>query len=589
MRGIDGSVIINLGDGKSTKINSPLTSLAISTLNENETTYNLYPSRLNEPPIITAGIYEASIPQVRSIQAAEPGTRLMYLNADQTIRIAVGKTITLRIQAQQPDTLNVENGVPEIIPSTEKLTYIWRKDNIAINATENRQNDQPGYIVIENALIIINPDTTYSGTYTCDVNNDIGTTSSEDVELEVIDVQNNPFFKLNHVTNPIGINNREGWIDSIGSIQVRGFSNSTSDDLKRVEKADEFAYIADMLNPNPLDLYDTYGDLLNYDPYWLVTNGSYFTRTKINYYINGEVLTVSAYQDIDLTEVQEYIQGSIYGVTGAKAVFSCYIGNAVSRFLHTAPFRTPKLRRPRRNYIFEEPRLSFANMQLAGLPEINETVEVLLEEYDKETQLPSIILDESTNRIQKVPRISFLDPWTVAKNNVSGGGRLQNLNAVINRVYDNNNDNKYTLGQFIQHNKVTINQLNYNTTKVRIRLNFSINDIRLVEEDPSYTEDTDEIYDIISWQKPYAYNPNTGQLVNDGEFIGYEQSQTPRNANKPVSNYIPKNGISRGLVTGINFNIMPILDNTVIRQSIQVTGRRSSLFSTFTTLPNPTI
>ncbi len=586
MRGIDGSVIINLGDGESTKINSPLTSLAVSTLNENETVYNLYPSRLNEPPIITAGIYEASIPQVKPIQAVEPGTRLMYLNSDQTIRIAVGKTTTFRIQAQQPDTLNVENGIPKIIPSTEKLSFIWRRDGVVINTTQNRQSDQPGYIVIENTLTIINPDPTYGGVYSCDVVNDIGTTSSEDVELEVIDVQNNTFFKLNHVTNPIGANNVDGWIDSIGNIQVRGFSNIPSDDFKKIEKPDEFGYTSDMLNPNPLDLSDTYGELLNYDPYWLVTNGSYFTRTKINYYINGEVMTVSAYQDIDLTEVQEYIQGSIYGVTGVRAIFSCYIGNAVSRFLHTAGFRTPRQRRFRRNYRFEEPRLSLANMQLAGLPEINETVEVLLEEYDKETQLPSILFNESTNRIQKVPRVSLLDPWTAAKNSVSGGDRLQNLNAAVNRLYNNRDEDKYTLGQFIQHNKIIINQLNFNTTKVRIRLNFSISDVRLTDENLSYTENTDEIYDIISWQKPYAYT-TAGQLVENGQFIGYEQSQLARNADKPVSTYIPKNGISRGLVTGLNFNIIPILDNTVVRRNIQVTGGRNSLFSTFTTLPNP--
>lgn len=560
MRGRDGSVLIDLGDREKTLITRPLTSLPISTTDENDTLYNLYPTRLNEPPIITSGIIEASTPKIYSIQAVEPTRNALYINNDQTIRVATGKTITLRVVAEQPSILNVENGIPQIIPTGTGLTYVWRKDGVVISGTLNRQSTQPGYIINNNELTISNPDTTFSGIYTCDISNDISTTSAEDLEFEFIDVKNNPLFKLNHVVNPIAVNGLDGWTTTIGSTQVQEFSSLPTSEFKLIEKTDIFGYTTDMLAPYPTDLDAFYNDITNYKPINIIESGRYFTRSKINYYVNGEVITVSMYQDIDLIDLQEYIQGSIHGVRGLSANFSCYIGNAVSRFLHNQSFITPNNRRDRRKYNFSQSRLSLANMELAGLPEINESVQVILEQYDKETLVPTTTRNEN-GRVVTVPRIILQDPWTVAKNAVTNSDRFLKTNEMANYLYGPNDTARYTSGQFIQHNEAAIIRLNFNTTKIRIKINFSISDVRLVDLDTIFTENTDEIYDIISWQKPYSRNVATGNVQDNGNFIYYQLSQRLRNASRPTQGYIPKNGISRALVTGVNFNVSPILDD----------------------------
>ena len=103
-----------------------------------------------------------------------------------------------------------------------------------------------------------------------------------------------------------------------------------------------------------------------------------------------------------------------------------------------------------------------------------------------------------------------------------------------------------------------INQLNFNTTKIRIRLNFTSADIRLSDLDPTFTENTDEIFDLISWQKPYKRN--TSPLTQEGDFIYFSLSQLPKNQGKPITKFVSKNGVSRGLITGLNLNLIPLLD-----------------------------
>ena len=565
MRSIDGSVILDLGDGKNTTITKPLTSLPISTVDENDTNYNLYPVPLNEPPIITRGIQDASTPKIRPIQAIQLGIQSLYINGDGTVRIALGSTITLRVNAEQPNILNVENGVPKIIEAEQKLTYVWRKDNNVIT-TENPSANEPGFIINGNELTIQNPDLTYSGLYSCDVLNDIGATSSEDIELEIVDVENNQLFRLNHIVNPIGRNGMDSWTNTVGQIQTRGFSNIPTEEFKQPNKPDLFGYTSDMLNPDPLNLY--YGYVSNYNPYTLLANANYFTRSNIDYFINGEVAIASCYQDIDLTDLQEYIQGSVYGITGLTGVFTCYIGNAGSRFLHSQNFISPTSRRRKSRYKPGESRLSLDNMRIAGLPEINETVEVIIEQYDKETLIPSRYRIENGS-ILSGPRITLLDPWRKTLDSINTNNLFQKVETAASRLFGGNSNNVYTLGQFIQHNKVVIDPINFNATKVRIRLNFRVNDSRLTEEDPKFTENTNEIYDINSWQQPYGPSESGGVVVsNTNLYIATNQASRPRNQNRPISAYIPKNGMSRGLVTGLNFNVVPRLrdqsdENTV--------------------------
>ncbi len=273
--------------------------------------------------------------------------------------------------------------------------------------------------------------------------------------------------------------------------------------------------------------------------------------------------------DFSLTENEDewdaidQFQNSVYGVKGVRGIFTCYIGNAISRFLHNSGYTTITARNRKKarlgsNYNLGQSRLSLENMLRAGLPEINETIEVVIEEYNGNNRIPTSILDLESDVARRVSRISLLDPWTKVKNSTNNNDLFGRINQMATKLYGSNEDTKYTMGQYIEHNKVIINQLNFNTTKIRIRLNFTSADIRLSDLDPTFTENTDEIFDLISWQKPYKRN--TSPLTQEGDFIYFSLSQLPKNQGKPIAKFVSKNGVSRGLITGLNLNLIPLLD-----------------------------
>ena len=100
MRTDDGKLIINLGDSVSEVVSGSFTALDKSTVNENQTEYVLYPLELNDVPIITKNIYDASTPQIlrEEIALSTPDDKkYMFLSQDGTVKVAVGANFTLSI------------------------------------------------------------------------------------------------------------------------------------------------------------------------------------------------------------------------------------------------------------------------------------------------------------------------------------------------------------------------------------------------------------------------------------------------------------------------------------------------------------
>jgi len=554
MRSLDNRVILDLGDKINSTISGSLSSLAISQTDENDTTYTLFPTALNNPPIITNGIIDASTPQIKPIQAVDEGEYRLYINSDSTIRVIPGQNIKFKVEAIQPDTLNVENGIPRIIPARSSLTYLWRKDGVEIT-------NSPSSSVIRNELVLINIDSTFTGLYSCDVNNDISTTLSEDIDLEVVDIESNIHFLTNKVTNPFLLNGTDGWSNVVGEVQARQISKQPTQNFKIVSDIESFGYTTDMFYPRPYQLNFT--DIEGYNINNLVNGGGYLSRQKINYAQNGETTIVSAYQDIDLTDIQEYIQNSIYGLKGVRAVFTCYIGNAVTRFIHSEYVANLKKRRNKKSYWLSKPRLSRENWLVAGPPEVNERVEVIIEEYDLDNRLRSRVLDLTTGNIREQSSIILLDPWTKAIQSnfgqkVSSESRGDKYDAAILASDElfGNDESKNTLGQYIEHNKVVIDKLNFNTTKIRIRINFSMFDVRLTEMDDDFYSTSDELYDIVSFQKTWktkTYEESAGD--------NYIANKMWPDKSKAIQKKIPKLGVSRGLVTGLNLNLIPLIED----------------------------
>ena len=251
MRSLDNRLILDLGNNTNTRISGSLTSLEISEVDENDTIYALFPTTLNNPPIITGGIADASIPQIKPAQALNKNEYSLYVNSDSTVRVVTGETIKLRVEAIQPNTLNVENGIPKILPPRTRLDYLWRKDGVEIATTPSSNPSQ--YIVSENELTLSNIDLTFTGVYSCDVSNDISSTVSENIDLEIVDLESNDQFLTNRIINPFLLDGTNGWTSVIGEIQAKQLSKQPTENFKIVnEKKEHIIRIVSYCNVNGL-------------------------------------------------------------------------------------------------------------------------------------------------------------------------------------------------------------------------------------------------------------------------------------------------------------------------------------------------
>ena len=131
MRYPDGSLIGDLNDSFNAQASASLLPTSRSLYNENLTEYELLPVIINEPPFITRPISQASTPPIRSYSAVNTySSASTYFHPDGTVRVLLGSTLQLQVHAEQPDILNVENGVPTIKRPTEGLSFLWKRDTI---------------------------------------------------------------------------------------------------------------------------------------------------------------------------------------------------------------------------------------------------------------------------------------------------------------------------------------------------------------------------------------------------------------------------------------------------------------------------
>jgi len=258
-------------------------------------------------------------------------------------------------------------------------------------------------------------------------------------------------------------------------------------------------------------------------------NGSYFTRSRFKFQKLGGTTLVRAYQDIDLVDIQNLIKGSVYGVTGVRMLFSCYIGNAISYYIPVDEMVIPSTRIDTSNYNTNEPRLSVANFLKAGPAWVpQESIYVTIEEYDNETRLESTLLNNDGTRRRYRSKVRVLDPWNkaIAKPKPSRfyvSGTMGDFRDALLFAADTilpDKQTRSTYGQYIEFNKLVFDRLNPRTTKVRVSLNFETkgSDWRVFQSPGAYGEtnsSNDEIFEHLSWQVPYVRNSWSVQPNND--------------------------------------------------------------------------
>lgn len=638
MRNLDGTLNGNLGDNNLVTFSGSLVNYVQSTINENETNYNLLSFNINKPPVITNTIGEASTPVILPYVMVNGTGNNMYHFSDGTVKVSEGVSINLKVTASQPNVLNIENGIPTIIPPKQGLSYRWRKDNRYITNSEIA-SIQSSLVLVEDTIIITNIQPIHGGTYVCEVSNDIGSILSEYITIEVYNLDIDSFFYRNLVVNPYGKDGVNNWNANTGDFTTKPFYIGTKADLYKPNRVDLFGYTPDMMVPRPYQIdssvlkgLDMYKDLT-------APGECYFTRGSYKYEKKGGKWLVNAYQDVDISALQELIKGGIYGVEGVRAVFSCYIGSALPAYYpnNRASVYLPHTRTDEVNYNMKLPRLSLTNFESAGPSNgIDEKTTVTIEEYNGETRLASTVMaKESSNQYTgggqlvtarnnqnyigyyhihtnkgymagathtsgyhdyllpingfgaQFDSITLQDPWSkrlgkytgqIYNTNKTSGQRLDAILFCADELWGNGNSEyskarsaRPTYGQYIEFNKVAFDRLHRDTTKIRISITFEYMSSKWSETYEPFLESSDEIYEIPFYSYPYGHDLKTLPPTTD-QLIFEKIKGTSRNSSKQIHEYLPKAGVPRGMVTGLNLSLIPISTYNANRANVNVTA-----------------
>lgn len=576
MRTPDGRLIADLNNKIPALVTGSLTYVNKAIINENLTEYSLIPGRINSKPYESESIYNLSTPQIKPIQFNDPNKTYLYLNDEGTVKVAAGANFTLKFLGVQPPINNVENGVLTMYDNQENLIYEWQKDGNSITTPIYDVTRPSSSAIVETQygreLIFTNISSKHTGIYSCTVSNDIGSVTSEQVYIDVVIPDQNDMFYKNLVKNPNGATGTDEWSgDSefiAGKLSAANFA-----DVSKVWRPDVFAYTKDMFFPRPYHI-NTY-HIRNSDlEENILKDGNYFTRDKWEYIVNDGQRVIQAETEVDLTELKDYIQGSIYGVEGVSAIFGCYIGNAVSRYRVTIINALITARTNKYSLLPNQTRLSILNTLLAGAPNFVENVEVYIQEYNEETPLITNgnykgykITDEWSKHLNRyIPPGTYDDgvPYGIP---ASGDYNLKVVHIVDNNLLFPSKDQVATYGQYAKFNRFVIDKLNYLTTKVKITVVFQASDI-LNETNGTWVNSGD-VLEFFPWEgivRPFKYPSSddsyfTTKSINNETYYptigGYNKDYYGYKDNE-VNKWMTVLGKPRVLATGFNFVLLPI-------------------------------
>lgn len=597
---LQSKLIVDLGDGVSTTLSGSVGSLVAttSTVDENQTEYSLYPFELNDPPIITKSVFDASTPKIIPTQNWSPDQKAMYIDNEKVITITKGSSITLGVEAQQPEVLNVNNGIPEIVAPTANLTYTWYRNGTFLTSETIAEPATGSYYKIEPIDFI------HAGTYTCTIQNDVGVTTTSAITLQVFNPNNTDglLFSTNRIQNPNVTSGIDGWVGSIGNVERREFSAGQSTvqavidnailEYKKLNSVTNTGYIPQMLSPYPPSI--KYSTTIDPSTNTLFTHqsliqgqGGFLSREPIAYPMADGKMEVIAYQEIDLTDTQDYISGRVWGVDGVKAYFSCYLGNAITRFLPVTDMVSKEQRETYEKYWHGASRLTPENIVISGIPLAEEELIVYVQEYKDAELLQSTVYDPTTNTELASFAPSLKDPLTeaiefVKANNLANepfytqdglASLPPNTTAnIIARAYQTlyptntgTTDEHYNYGQVAEQKELVISKMNPLTNKVRITLKFITRTERAAEL-------SEEAYNLGSMLEQETWRKITKRgvlepYVGEEGFVIKEIRALEGYASASIQQCLLDGSVSKLLATGFNFVMHPIAPNSIANNS----------------------
>lgn len=556
-------------------------------LNENETEYDLMPTVINKPPIIIKSITEASTPQIKPYSAANASGEFMYIFPDGSVKVHKNTRIVLRVEAQQPDTLNVENGLLIIKPIDVELVYQWYFNGELIGSA-------PGREISKNELTITNTVPSHAGNYTCTVSNDIGTTDGGSIELEVFNSNVDSLFYSNLIENGDGSDGTTGWSSINDGLVSREINNSINGDVLKSIVIDpmnqNFTWTREMLNPAPYNL--VYGPLRPpNNPANAILMGSenrfdithYFSRADYTYTVNNGIGVVKAYQDIDLSDLLEpHIKGAIYGISGLRGVFCAYLGNAIFNYEPTNEFVLPSERNRPASYYLGAPRLSVENFSKAGPGFVAEKIYITVEEFEYNQPIKSRIVTRNGNQnVISTGVLTITDPWSkrlpkynnrvyypggfgyaIPDEPSSGDSRDAHL-FVADEITPEYKD-RFTYGQFGELTKAIIERLNPRTNKIRITLTIEAPELGITlreRGDDRLPTNTGKLWQYLPWQSTWpsrSFGPRNNDAYPDSKNAYNRVLTEYRTDLTDLEQRLPKIGESRAFASGMIFTLVPI-------------------------------
>ena len=302
---------------------------------------------------------------------------------------------------------------------------------------------------------------------------------------------------------------------------------------------------------------ESFGELPKPTTTVLFDNGTFFTRRPFVSYLNNGSSRVQFYQDIDLVDIERYIEGSVTGVKSVQMNFQCYIGNSISYFIPKKNIQQTPGRIKTDAYCFEtslpKPRLSASNQQFVE-PVSEDFTVVYVEEYDGDDLLKvhGPINDPYRTRfqIQKsngvVTDINFRDSQKSDPNIMAYN---------LFNFYASSSLQPGNLGQFIALRELEVDMLNPKTNKLRVRVEFFHDGLQQAQSDSPIDAvqnfNTNGIYIIPTW----LYDKTTQPKSMLASYT-FGKSSIPQN---PTANQVlPLYGQPRNFVTGFNISLTPV-------------------------------
>lgn len=295
---------------------------ATSSYDEDLTRYGLLPTDIyNRAPIIKRGI---------DIFHAKSDT-LIECTPDEasTIKVLSGETICFKIEATNTK-IHIENGILTEVSSSNSdlvpVTFTWMLNGEMI-VDDNKftiKGEYPSSVLYLNTV-----DSTHSGLYDCQITNEFGSVVSFPITVEVVDYGEIDLILKNIIKNGCAKEDDMEWSVSSGNLAILDIFNDKQEKLTRREQDSLEGYVLTMFPPSSSKIYSLGNTPSVYNE--IVDSNKYFSR-DLQYIEEGGAENTILYQDIDITDLFDYLNNKIIGVEGLGAKFMCFIGNAISYY-----------------------------------------------------------------------------------------------------------------------------------------------------------------------------------------------------------------------------------------------------------------